>query len=60
TKPGYAEDKSWPQKTLQVSFRQNLKYTYMRLNHTSIFTPFGSACLVSASKNYYLRVIELS
>ena len=60
TKPGSAEDKSWPQKTLQVSFRQNLKYTYMRLNHTSIFTPFGSACLVSALKLSALKKLLLS
>ena len=29
-------------KPLQVSFRQNLKYTYMRLNFTMVFTPFHS------------------
>ena len=46
-------------KPLQVSFRQNLKYTYMRLNFTMVFTPFHSGNtifdILKPLKNYPSR-----
>ena len=47
-------------KPLQVSFRQNLKYTYMRLNFNPIFTPFGRGFENSTKIFCFFRETELS